>query len=224
MMKKIAILPLAALAAACANHMPYDEPSRGLSPVNQPVVTQQSYAFDVTAPGGVLPASEAQRLDAWFRSMKLGYGDAIYVDGGPAAAGARADIARVAGNYGLRLSPGAPVTASPIASGSARVVVTRTQASVPGCPDWSEATVPGWNNRQLPGLGCGVNGNLAAMVANPEDLIRGRQGPSTVDVRTSSRAVESYREAEPTGNEGLPAVSTGGGNGGGGSNNSGGGN
>lgn len=221
MMKKIAILPLAALAAACANHQPYDELARGIAPVNQPVVTQQSYAFDVTTPGGALSGPEAQRLDAWFRSMKLGYGDAIYVDGGPAAAGARQDIARVAGRYGLQLSEGAPVTASPIAANTARVIVTRTQASVPGCPNWSEATVPNWNNRQMPGLGCGVNGNLAAMVANPEDLIRGREGASTVDVRTSSRAVESYREAEPTGNEGLEDVNTGGG---GGRNNSGGGN
>lgn len=221
MMKKIAILPLVAFAAACANHQPYDELARGMNPVNQPVVTQQSYAFDVTTTAGTLSGPEAQRLDSWFRSMKLGYGDAIYVDGGPAAASARQDIARIAGRYGLQLSEGAPVTASQIAPGSARVIVTRTQASVPGCPNWSEATVPNWNNRQMPGLGCGVNSNLAAMVASPEDLIRGREGSSTVDVRTSSRAVGSYRDAEPTGEGGLEDVSTGGAQGG---RNSGGGN
>ena len=134
-----------------------------------------------------------------------------HVDGGPAAAGARDNVARVAGKYGLMLSPGAPVTASAIGAGQARVIVVRTQASVPGCPDWSEATVPNWNNRQLPNLGCGVNGNIAAMIANPEDLVRGREGPATVDVRTSSRAVETYREGG-TGPVEAVGTSSGGGN------------
>ena len=34
----------------------------------------------------------------------------------------------------------------------------------------------------MPSFGCGVNSNIAMMVANPEDLIHGREGAATGDV------------------------------------------
>ena len=63
MNKKIAILPLAALAAACANHTAFDEPARGMASVNTPVVSYTNYAFDVAAPNGRIAPAEEQRLD-----------------------------------------------------------------------------------------------------------------------------------------------------------------
>ena len=57
-------------------------------------------------------------------------------------------------------------------------------------------------------LGCAVNSNLAAMVANPEDLIHGREGSGVGDTLTSIKAVDAYRKAEPTGNKGLKDIST----------------
>jgi pilus assembly protein CpaD len=218
--KKLMILPLVALSAACANHTAMDEPARGASAVNVPVIEYTNYAFDVAAPGGNIPASEEGRLDAWFATLDLGYGDSVYVDS--AAYGARDDVARIAGRYGLLLSQGAPVTQGSVPSNSVRVVVSRARASVPNCPNWSEDSTPTWNNRQSPNYGCAVNSNLAAMVANPEDLIRGRSGASTVDNRTSTRAVQSYRDATPTGQDGLQDISTGGASGGKGGNSGGG--
>lgn len=203
MMKKFAFLPIAALVSACASHTAADEPSRGLAAVNAPVVTQTAYAFDVTSYGGDIPASEEVRLDAWFNSLGLGYGDAIYVDGGPAASASRNDVARVASRYGLLLSNGAPVTQGSIEAGKIRVVVTRTRADVPDCPNWSEWHKPNWNNRTISNFGCSVNSALADMVANPEDLIHGREGSGVADTRTSARAVSSYRDAKPSGEGGL---------------------
>ena len=52
--------------------------------------------------------------------------------------------------------------------------------------------------------GCAVNGNLAAMVANPEDLIHGRDGSGVGDAMTSTKAVQSYRKPAPTGNRRPP--------------------
>jgi pilus assembly protein CpaD len=57
-------------------------------------------------------------------------------------------------------------------------------------------------------FGCGVNSNLAAMVANPEDLIHGREGSAVVDAQTASKAVATYRAAPPTGTKGLTEEST----------------
>jgi pilus assembly protein CpaD len=55
--------------------------------------------------------------------------------------------------------------------------------------------------------GCAVNSNLAAMVANPEDLLHGREGAAVLDSRTATRAVEMYRTKPPTGAGELKDVS-----------------
>jgi pilus assembly protein CpaD len=46
------------------------------------------------------------------------------------------------------------------------------------------------------------------MVANPEDLIHGREGVGTGDVNTAARAVLYYRSTPPTGSKGLQDIST----------------
>jgi pilus assembly protein CpaD len=203
---KLGFVLLATTLAGCG-HVPYDEPSRGVSAVNVPVLTRSEFVFDAAAPDGSLSPAESARLDGWFSSLGLSYGDSIYVDGAYAG-GARDDVARIAGRYGLLLSDGAPVTAGAVPPGTVRVVVSRARAEVTNCPNWSEQSHPNFANRSMSNYGCAVNGNLAAMVANPEDLIHGRDGGSVVDAMTSSKAVRSYRSAAPTGTGGLQDIST----------------
>jgi pilus assembly protein CpaD len=57
-------------------------------------------------------------------------------------------------------------------------------------------------------FGCALNSNLAAMVANPEDLVHGREGSGVGDALTSAKAVGIYRKSEPTGSKGLQDVDT----------------
>lgn len=205
-MRSFALVILASTVAACS-HTAADLPDRGYGATNVPVIARSDYVFDAAAPGGVLAPGEAQRLDAWFRSLQLGYGDSIHVDGGYADV-ARAQVAEIAGNYGLLVSAGAPVTAGAVAPGSVRVVVTRTVATVPNCPNWSRPSQPNYNNRMMSNFGCAVNSNLAAMVANPQDLIHGREGDGVTDASTASKAVGAYRSAEPTGTKGLQDINT----------------
>ena len=47
-------------------------------------------------------------------------------------------------------------------------------ATPPDCPDWSENVGRDPKNMPYPNMGCATQRNLAAMVANPEDLIRPR--------------------------------------------------
>lgn len=183
------------------------DPARGLESVNVPVVTRSDYAFDAAAPDGSLAPGEQARLDAWFGGLNLGYGDNIYVDGAYADA-ARSDIARVAGRYGMLLSQGAPVAQGLVAPGTVRVVVSRTRASVPNCPNWSDQSKPNWSNKTMPSYGCAYNGNLAAMVADPNDLVWGREGNGYDTADTAARAIRSYRNAKPTGEGGLKDIST----------------
>jgi pilus assembly protein CpaD len=213
MRSKLGILLIASAAlAGCSYHANQgDLADRGVEPVNVPVVTRADYVFDASAPGGSLTPVDKARLDAWFRGLGLGYGDSIYVDAAYAQS-ARYEVAQIAGNYGMMIQPGAPVTAGAVAPGSVRIIVSRTRAEVPGCPNWSRPSQPNYNNRMLSNFGCGVNSNLAAMVANPEDLVHGREGQGVGDPLTGTKAIDLYRSTEPSGKKGLQSVSVKGGN------------
>ena len=91
--------------------------------------------------------------------------------------------------------------------GSVRVVVARRRAEVPGCPNWSRPAAPDFDNRSMSNYGCVGERNIAAMIANPEDLLHGREGAASTDTRDRhSRAIEMYRTTPPTGTKGLQDV------------------
>jgi pilus assembly protein CpaD len=192
MASKSAIL-IAALAVSACGHRPYDIPDRGLEAVNVPVVARSDYVFDASAPDGSLAPYEAGRLNGWFAGLDLGYGDSIYVDG-PYAEPARQSVAQIAGNYGMMVSEGAPVSTGAVSPGTVRVIVSRTRAVVPNCPNWSVPAQPNSQNRTMSNFGCAVNANLAAMVANPGDLVHGREGPAAIDAIAGAKAVTMYRD------------------------------
>ncbi|WP_185829189.1 CpaD family pilus assembly protein [Sphingomonas ginkgonis] len=198
MQSKLSLLVLASALAGCSTYVPHDEPQRGVETANQPVVSRQDYALDLATGDGFLSPAEAARLDGWFQSMGLGYGDTVYL-GGPNAETVRGQVAQVAGRYGLLLASGLPAAGGPLAPGATRVVVSRITAAVPGCPKWEGPTYANSNNHSLPGLGCGVNSALAMMVADPNDLVYGRSGGPVSDPRSSSKAIQMYRGKQPTG-------------------------
>ena len=79
---------------------------------------------------------------------------------------------------------------------------------MPGCPNWDVPAQPNYQNAQITGFGCSVNGNLAAMVANPQDLVHGRDGGGVGDSDTAAKAIDTYRKKAPTGAGALQAVSS----------------
>ena len=180
--------------------------NRTVYSTKQPVVERTNYTLDVrTGPGG-LSIPEQQRLSGWFEAMDLRYGDRVSIED-PMLSGATKDsIAQLAGRHGILLSEGAPVTSGFVDPGSARIVITRSSASVPGCPDWSVKSEMNYTNGTHPGHGCAVNGNMAAMVANPEDLVKGAESSGETYVRRANQAVEAYRAKAPEGVGGLPSA------------------
>jgi pilus assembly protein CpaD len=182
--------------------------NRSLDSVRQPVVERSTYTLDLSGSSAGLPIPEQGRLADWFDSMDLRYGDRIGIDDATANVAVREDVAKIAGRYGLLVSDGAPVTEGYVDPGNVRVVVSRSRAYVPGCPDWSDKHSDYSQNATSPGFGCAVNGNMAAMVADPEHLIRGAAGTGETVVMSSTKAIQTYREQAPTGAEGLPEVSS----------------
>ena len=188
--------------------------NKTLYSAKQPVVERTNYTFDVSVNPGGLAISEQQRLNGWFETMDLRYGDRITVDDptmNPAVANAVNDLAA---RYGLIVKGTAPATAGAMGPGMARVVLTRSSASVPGCPDWSAKSDMNYANGLSPNHGCANNSNLAAMVADPQDLLEGRKGSSETLIDTSNKAINTLRDAKPTGAGGLMDANSGGGGGG----------
>lgn len=197
------------LALSACGGMPTN---RTLESVHQPIVQRNNYVFDVsTLPGGGLSHSEQRRLAGWFDAMDLRYGDKIAVDDPSQSTATRQAVESVAARYGMLVGDTAPLTGGEVLAGAARIVVTRAVAEVPGCPDWGGKTDFNVRNATSNGYGCATNSNMAAMVADKEHLVRGASGTGKTVVMSSTKAIDSYREAKPTGEEGLRQSAIGGG-------------
>ncbi len=185
---------------------------RGLESVHQPVVARADYAFDVSTAASGLAAGDAARLSGWFDALQLGYGDKVSVDLGSNYndGEARGAIASIAARYGLLLEDIPPALSGDVAPGGARVIVSRLKASVPSCPNWKGTSDPNFGNKTSPNYGCATNTNLAAMIANPEDLVRGVAGNGSGDAASAAKGVNLYRTQKPTGEGGLKAATPGG--------------
>jgi pilus assembly protein CpaD len=192
--KPVLLLAAALPLAACGGTV-----NRGVESVHQPVVSRADYLLDLATPGGRLAPGEPQRLAGWLTGLRLGYGDRVSIDDpalhGPAV---RDAVAGVVARYGLLLSDEAPVSPAPVEPGTVRVVVSRMQASVPHCPDWSRDSSIDYDQNTSSNYGCATNTNLAAMVANPQDLVRGASGSDLTDQTITSRAIGSFRKAPVT--------------------------
>jgi len=205
-----ALLIGAGLAGCTGNNT-----NRSLESVHQPVVRITSLTYDANASNGEMSPMEIARFRSWIDAMEVGYGDRIAIDesNGANSRAVRDAIATVIAEKGLLLSAQAPITAGDIVPGRVRIVVTRASAHVPGCPDWSSRSATNFGSATSSNYGCATNANMAAMVADPIDLVRGQRSGEN-DPLTASRAINAYRNAAPTGGGGT--VTNGGGTGGGG--------
>ncbi len=162
---------------------------------NQPVVERTNFVIDVNTDGSSsIEMSEKVRLGEWMNALGLGYGDRVAIDFGDGFANnvLKSEVAQLASERGILMQETAPVTAGAVAAGTVRIVVTRSTASVPGCPNWSKTTEANYNAATHPNYGCATNSNLAAMIADPEDLVRGKENES-LDSNSGKRAIEAYR-------------------------------
>lgn len=201
-------LSLGLALSGCAGLGMGSTENRSLNVVHQPVVSHTNFTLDVNSGAGGLSLPEQRRLSGWFEAMDLRYGDRISVDDPLDSGSTRSAVEAVAGKFGMLVEKDAPVTSGQLNPGTVRVVITRASASVPGCPDWSAKSDSTFNNATSSNYGCATNGNLAAMVANPDHLLEGAKGSGITTVMSSTKAIDSYRKAPPTGEQGLKASAT----------------
>ena len=179
-----------------------------LESVHQPVVSRTNHVLDITAGPSGISLPEQRRLAGWFEALALRYGDRITLDDPLDSSESRAAVEAVASRYGIMLGNKAPITPGSVTPGTVRVVVTRSTASVPGCPDWSVTSDANPMNATSTNYGCATNANMAAMIADPEHLLKGASEGGVTTVMHSTKAIDSYREAPLTGEQDLSKNST----------------
>jgi len=81
-------------------------------------------------------------------------------------------------------------------SATLRVVYTDLTASVASqCGEWNEDVMDTVENRNYQNFGCATQNNLAAMIANPADLL-GPRGMSEIDSTKRTAVIEEWRTKE----------------------------
>lgn len=185
--------------------------NRSVDSVHQPIVSRTDYVLDVAAtPSGLAPG-EVDRLAGWFDGLGLGYGDTITLDdpSGWRNGAAQDTVGGIVARYGMLVNhEGAPITVGHPAAGTIRVVVSRAVARVEGCPDYRRGNFADVAGSTSSNYGCATAINMAAMIANPQDLVEGHSYDRTADAQLSVKAIKTYRDATTTGSGGLKQESS----------------
>ena len=124
-----------------------------------------------------LSTLERARLDAFLAEIGAVATDSLTVDPGVADdAGAQARAIAVVDHLRARVPTAQPrVRRIGLEAGrDLRVVVGRYLVVPPQCPNWGKPSNRDPRNLAAANFGCSHNANLALMIADPADLVRGR--------------------------------------------------
>jgi pilus assembly protein CpaD len=134
------------------------------------------------APGNITPdAAETAALNEFLRTGEAMRGDPITIErDSNRADDKRADrLASALTRQGLLP---VIVSARDANAGELRLVIERSVAEAVNCPNWSKAPGNDFDNTLHSDFGCADAANLAAMIADPRDLVTGRtMGAQTGD-------------------------------------------
>lgn len=196
-------LAAAALLAACGTPEPSDERYVPLAAYERyPIaVSSGTMRLEVPARAHALSAARENEIRLFAQQYVSSGEGPVTIDrpsgGGPAAAAVAADITQAFIEAGV--SERRIVHRSRRAPASAPVVLSfrRYVANTAECGDWSQSMTETYKNGPTPNLGCASQHNLAAMVANPRDLITPRAS-EPADAARRDVVLQRYREGVPT--------------------------
>ena len=201
---RVASLFAVLAAGSCAAPMNegsglFDDPT-----VNHPIQVQPSYhtlKLSFSAPDAGLMPDDAQHFDAFVADF-IQHGNGAISISSPAGRDASSAIAY----FGERLAnAGVPrerilVGTHELAGGDARIELgyISYHAETAPCGDWSHNEAFTAANRVSANLGCSVQQNMAAQVADPRDLIAPQPlGPG--DAVRRATVYDNYKNGKPTG-------------------------
>jgi pilus assembly protein CpaD len=152
------------------------------------------------APGAAaLTPAETTRLAGFLDDSDIIYGDHLYLQMAPddsLSQKRQAAIRRALARRGVLLST-VPATAGAVGErltlgDEMTVAVERYTVTPPNCPDWTKPSGSDPTNSASSNFGCATATNLGMMVAQPRDLLVGRQ-PGPADAQRALYAIQNYR-------------------------------
>jgi pilus assembly protein CpaD len=171
--------------------------------VNHPITVEPSYRdLKVQFTGGDegMNAEDTIRFDAFVADYRThGNGSlGISVAGGPAAHATITYFAERAASTGISRDK-ILVSTHDVANGDSRVDVSYIsyKASADSCGDWSEDLSFTMENQTSKNFGCAVQHNIAAMVADPRDLLGPREA-SSPDTARRQTVIDLYEQGKPS--------------------------
>jgi pilus assembly protein CpaD len=211
----IAVLLVATSLGGCWRSPRFQAPFTLANPNERhPIAVRQGeVALDLAVYGGATGLSQSQRgqLYDFLRDYKAQSTDRLLVrapSGGPnetAALRAYDEVRRAMRNAGI--NPASVVLEPYFAKGDPsaplRLSYLQVVAVPPDCPDWSENIGRDPQNMPWPNKGCATQRNLAAMVANPEDLVRPR-GETPRPSERRDTVWGNYVQGKVTGSDWAP--------------------
>jgi pilus assembly protein CpaD len=139
---------------------------------------------------------EIAGLSNFLRDNAVGDGDTVTVDNpkGASSLTAARQAAVLTELKALHVRAASTPATTQVAN-AVRIHITHAVVIAPQCPDWSKPEADNSDNSPSSNFGCATEADLAAMVANPADLAKGRVS-GTADGAVLARGVELYRSGK----------------------------
>jgi pilus assembly protein CpaD len=164
-------------------------------PPKQIEVRLASFNHDIHfAPGAKrLTSAQASGLASFLTHNGIGQGDTVTVASAGSttkvATARRAAVLNVLKAYQIPARSGIDTSLAP---DTIRVHAAHAVAIAPACPDWSKPEANEPENRPSSNYACATEANLAAMIANPVDLVKPRDS-NIADADALARGAALYR-------------------------------
>jgi pilus assembly protein CpaD len=172
------------------------------------VVTEAEQSIDIPV------ASTDRRLNTAQRDMIRGFAQnygsratgPVYLltpEGSPNSAAARQLRGQVRAELSARGISSSKIVNSSYAANTIgdaapiRLTFVGTTAMTSQCGQWPKDMINDFNNQNYYNFGCATQNNLAAQIANPEDLVAPR-GMTPIDAARRNAAIKEYRERTST--------------------------
>jgi pilus assembly protein CpaD len=190
------IVALAAAVTACS---PSPSPPLQWSTVAgedpnpiQVKVTPVSHTVQFAAAGATLSPEATASLQAFLRDQHARRGETATVkaDDSPLGEARRSRVIAALRQSGLGAEPAPP--SGDMARNTLVVTLERSTIVLPHCPNWPQLVGNDSLNEPSGNFGCATANDLAVLVADPNDLVRGHE-PGPAPGEPVTRAVEVYR-------------------------------
>ncbi|WP_454020667.1 CpaD family pilus assembly protein [Azospirillum sp. Marseille-Q6669] len=182
------LLPLlTGLLGGCA--VPQTPPPMPTAQVPAVRALSNTVPFAIDPRSGAIAAEERGRVVRTVAGLGRDTTPHVTVTGPLLAAPARSAVASLLGAAGV---PPENVTFTPDQTGAPALQVTSYVALAPDCAAWSDIYSGWYQNSPTEALGCSNRRNLALMLADPRDLVQGRE-TVPADGQRMAGAVQRYR-------------------------------